>query len=200
VFKKLLLVAAATAAFSGTANASHLIINENFESGFGQFQANGNVARANGQTYAACCGTDAANTNFFAAFGGGNAPSGSLTTFNFETALGQLYTLTFDFAALGGGTETLFADVAGQTFQVNPIANSNLVFSTASFNFAGTGGTTTLSFRSSGVDNVDAILDNVSVSAAVPEPATWAMFLMGFGAVGYSMRSRKLRYDGVQAV
>jgi outer membrane lipase/esterase len=28
----------------------------------------------------------------------------------------------------------------------------------------------------------------------VPEPATWAMFLIGFGAIGYSMRSRKLGY------
>jgi hypothetical protein len=26
---------------------------------------------------------------------------------------------------------------------------------------------------------------------AVPEPATWAMMLLGFGAVGYSMRRRK---------
>nr|WP_223276762.1 PEPxxWA-CTERM sorting domain-containing protein [Sphingomonas daechungensis] len=27
--------------------------------------------------------------------------------------------------------------------------------------------------------------------AAVPEPATWAMMLFGFGAVGLSMRRRK---------
>lgn len=34
-------------------------------------------------------------------------------------------------------------------------------------------------------------VDNVSFTAAVPEPATWAMMLMGFAAVGYSMRRRK---------
>lgn len=28
------------------------------------------------------------------------------------------------------------------------------------------------------------------VTAAVPEPATWALFLLGFGAIGYSMRRR----------
>lgn len=33
-------------------------------------------------------------------------------------------------------------------------------------------------------------VDNVVFSSAVPEPATWAMMLMGFGAVGYSMRRR----------
>ena len=30
------------------------------------------------------------------------------------------------------------------------------------------------------------------VAAAVPEPGTWAMMLIGFGAVGYSMRRRKV--------
>jgi hypothetical protein len=29
------------------------------------------------------------------------------------------------------------------------------------------------------------------VSAAVPEPATWAMMLLGFGAVGFAMRRRR---------
>ena len=35
--------------------------------------------------------------------------------------------------------------------------------------------------------------------AAVPEPATWAMLLVGFGAVGYSMR-RSPREARLQAV
>ena len=26
---------------------------------------------------------------------------------------------------------------------------------------------------------------------AVPEPATWAMFLLGFGAIGWTLRSRR---------
>jgi hypothetical protein len=30
--------------------------------------------------------------------------------------------------------------------------------------------------------------------SAVPEPTTWAMMLIGFGAVGYSMRRRKVSY------
>ncbi|MBT9472342.1 MAG: PEPxxWA-CTERM sorting domain-containing protein [Phenylobacterium sp.] len=37
------------------------------------------------------------------------------------------------------------------------------------------------------------LLDNVSigVSSAVPEPATWAMMIMGFGLVGSAMRRRQ---------
>lgn len=34
-------------------------------------------------------------------------------------------------------------------------------------------------------------VDNVMLSAAVPEPATWAMMLMGFGLVGAGIRSRR---------
>jgi hypothetical protein len=36
--------------------------------------------------------------------------------------------------------------------------------------------------------------------AAVPEPASWAMMLAGFGAVGYAMRRRKVSYRYAQAV
>ncbi len=32
-----------------------------------------------------------------------------------------------------------------------------------------------------------------TLAAAVPEPASWAMMLMGFGAMGYAMRRRRYR-------
>lgn len=32
---------------------------------------------------------------------------------------------------------------------------------------------------------------NATFTPAVPEPATWAMMLLGFGAIGFSMRSRR---------
>lgn len=34
-------------------------------------------------------------------------------------------------------------------------------------------------------------LDGVSLQAAVPEPATWAMLIVGFGAVGFASRRRR---------
>ncbi len=37
-------------------------------------------------------------------------------------------------------------------------------------------------------------IDNINVTAvrgAVPEPATWAMMIAGFGAVGVAMRRRQ---------
>lgn len=33
--------------------------------------------------------------------------------------------------------------------------------------------------------------DNYAVNAPVPEPSTWAMMLLGFGAIGFGMRRRK---------
>lgn len=42
-------------------------------------------------------------------------------------------------------------------------------------------------------------LGELNVLPAVPEPATWALMLFGFGAVGYSLR-RKKHYQLAQAV
>lgn len=43
-------------------------------------------------------------------------------------------------------------------------------------------------------------IDNVAITAAVPEPATWAMMLLGFGAIGYAMRRGKAGAQPTYAV
>lgn len=40
----------------------------------------------------------------------------------------------------------------------------------------------------------------IEIPGAVPEPSTWAMMLIGFGAIGASMRRRKVGYKALQAV
>ena len=59
-------------------------------------------------------------------------------------------------------------------FQVGP--------GTYTINFQGTPGTTSGSFGGSVA---------FQSMAAVPEPGTWALMLLGFGAVGFSMRRRR---------
>ncbi|MBN8808643.1 MAG: PEPxxWA-CTERM sorting domain-containing protein [Sphingomonas sp.] len=61
-------------------------------------------------------------------------------------------------------------------------------------NFVAGGTSQTLSFLSNGTPNglpPVALLDNVSLTAAVPEPASWALMIVGFGAMGYSLRRRR---------
>ena len=56
-----------------------------------------------------------------------------------------------------------------------------------------TGGSDTLSFKSLDVGSpYGPVIGQVSVGA-VPEPATWAMMLMGFGGLGAAMRSSRRR-------
>jgi hypothetical protein len=41
---------------------------------------------------------------------------------------------------------------------------------------------------------------SISLVSSVPEPATWAMMLIGFGAVGYTMRIRRVGFKTLEAV
>lgn len=48
-----------------------------------------------------------------------------------------------------------------------------------------------LQFRGLGVTAADFAVDRVYLTAAVPEPSTWALMLLGFGAVGGAMRTKR---------
>jgi hypothetical protein len=59
-------------------------------------------------------------------------------------------------------------------------------------NFAGTNGSLINTVSFSNNPATDAFESaNFSVTAPVPEPATWAMMLVGFGGIGFAMRRRK---------
>ena len=127
----------------------------------------------------------------------GPVGSGCTTTYETMTApatvAGELYHLTFDYGALGAGSEMLNFSLPDYavTFSLLAVANNNLdtTFQTYSADILGNGRPLTLQFQSSGVANVDAIIDNVRLTGApVPEPATWAMMLLGFGGIGMAMR------------
>jgi hypothetical protein len=53
-------------------------------------------------------------------------------------------------------------------------------------------GTLVLGFSSPSADNQGPLLDNLLVSQAVPEPASWAMLIAGFGLVGAAARRRRI--------
>jgi hypothetical protein len=189
---------AAAASFSAVPAQGATIISENFESGFGVFTPSGQVGIYNGTDYIGCCGTagtPGAMANHFVSFGSGNEASGSIMTTAFNSVAGQLYHVSFDYGALGAGSETLSFSLPdfAVTFGLTAVANNNMdtTFQSAAWDITGTGGVMTIEFHSSGLPNVDAILDNFVITGPapeVPEPATWAMMLLGFGAIGASLR------------
>lgn len=80
-----------------------------------------------------------------------------------------------------GGQSIINAGIADGD-QSAPRTNGRLTFTNLSNPIIG------LSLRSS-QNSLE--VDNFSSVAAVPEPGTWALMLLGFGAVGYSLRRRK---------
>lgn len=114
----------------------------------------------------------------------------------YDTALtAAVYTLSFYYSdrpnigANSNGIDVLlngvsiFAVAGGQGGN-----NTNWVLQ--SFNFSANDGDI-LSFAATGLsDSLGGYVDDVRLAAAVPEPATWAMLILGFGMVGATLRTR----------
>ena len=114
-----------------------------------------------------------------------------------------LYSLTFQFSGNqldGNPAATDIRPVSsfdvtfnGVTSTVTPLSNSSTVFQTFTSTYQVlTGGPVTLAFsQNAGGDEFrGSIIDSISI-AAVPEPATWALMLLGFGVVGSAIRRRR---------
>jgi hypothetical protein len=116
--------------------------------------------------------------------------------------VGQSYHLSFEWAAAqlrnrtGDITEQLHVTFGGQSFDTEILGVPSGGFSgwkAAGFNFTATSGSQVLKFLSIGTPNSlppIASIDGVSLTA-VPEPAVWAMMLIGFGGMGAMLRRRR---------
>lgn len=87
-----------------------------------------------------------------------------------------------------------FGDITGVGlgFAISPIPTDFPVRNVFVEFSASTAGSMKAYAGTTSADNIGPVIDNfrVSVNPAVPEPATWAMMLLGFGAVGSAMRRR----------
>ena len=125
-----------------------------------------------------------------------------------DTVKGQVYDLSFWVGNADGsqnGNYTLpstvmlqIGDDPAQAFtnsDTTPLATNWRRFETT---FVGIGIPTEIVFRNgTPLGDAEAGLDNVSLTAGVPEPAAWAMMILGFGLAGASLRRR--RPDAAQA-
>jgi hypothetical protein len=100
-----------------------------------------------------------------------------------------------EFNIFGGGATTvsfLLTDNLGNAFS---FSNESLGNGSNFFGFQGVNGESiasiTMSFNSTGIDDVRQIRLDETVTAAVPEPSTWAMMILGFLGVGFMAYRRK---------
>ncbi|HVF95013.1 MAG TPA: PEPxxWA-CTERM sorting domain-containing protein [Sphingomonas sp.] len=189
--KKIVLAALATAAViaSVPAHAINLVNNGGFETGnftgWTQFDntgftvvtgATGNIAPHGGQ--------------YQAVFGAVGSTGGITQTLN--TVVGETYSISL-WAANEGGTPN-FGSVSFGGILLGSLTDAPAFdYTNYTFQAVATSASTALSFSFRN-DPSYYHLDDVSVesiAAAVPEPATWAMMLLGFGMTGAAMRYRR---------
>lgn len=125
----------------------------------------------------------------------GNAP-GTLSQ-SFATQIGKTYEVTFDLSANPDGgpavksTKVKVGPASGVfSFPSVAASHANMNYIPETINFTATSNTTTLTFLGNNTSQYGAVIGDVSV-LAVPEPATWASLLLGLGAMGAVMRTRR---------
>ena len=182
------------ATFQGSVNGSTLVL-QNFDS-----FANGATLTDDGfVTYASSSGTPLITSAFLTSTSpnGLGATSvgfflpGDSATFTFDAAI-TAFAIDINTAATTAGAYDVVLNTGDQAFslfETFPGAGTGqFIGFTSSTPFtsvmlsANTGFTYTL-------DTL--IYGDAAAVAAVPEPSTWAMMLLGFGAVGFAMRRRR---------
>jgi hypothetical protein len=159
------------------------------------------------------------NNGFTASPAGGNfvAADGAYNTkpiiqsINGLTA-GQKYNVSFYWAGIqqsgydGAQTEQWSVSLGNQTQSTSVYQNTSHGFSgwkKETFTFTANSANEVLSFLAVGTPTgvpPFSLLDGVELTAAVPEPETWAMLGMGLGLMGFVSRRRKAKAAAAQAV
>ena len=99
-------------------------------------------------------------------------------------------TISFEISLNGGAWTTL------ATHTTNPgLPDAGIIASLSDLYTASAAGTVQLRAINAidAASGNDFALDNLSFASAVPEPGTWAMLFLGFGAIGLMMRRRQSR-------
>lgn len=122
----------------------------------------------------------------------GSATTAFTNTFNFVTPLGfNLANGTLSTSALGtSNIDFTSALLNGTAFSLSPTGTFEFGSLPSTALTAGANNVLTVSGLNTGDGAFSGTLTFAAVSS-VPEPRTWAMMLLGFGAVGFSMRRRR---------
>ena len=104
-------------------------------------------------------------------------------------ATGAVYTFSLSTPFLLDANATYWIEVAAQTGSFGPLSSTEWLWSldTGSDTTGVAGQSVDNAFGPSPVESYGAY----QMQAAVPEPATWAMFLIGFGGIGLTLRNAR---------
>ena len=211
------LAAAALAALAGAAPASASILtNASFEAPGGDSVRNQLVGASDipGWTYDVGAGSfdvyesddqdglTAADGNHYVSFGHDGFVGGSLSQ-SFKTVAGGSYTLSYSVAEQQGDDPSqVFRATITDGTSTYSVDNSALTLSFLAgtpISFTAAGTSATLTFLDAtpvgGGGGSNLALDAAAISGpeagGVPEPASWALMLTGFGAMGAVIRRRR---------
>ena len=199
--KALVATAAALSALASTAHSAELIINGGFESN--SYPGNFTELSSGVTGWTISAGSIDVINLYWQPAGGSysidlNGGAAATLSQAFATNIGQLYNVSFSMAGnpdAGGAVKSIQAGVTGlTTFTFNGAGASHgaMNWQTQSFSFVANSSLSTLTFvGDSGTGPYGAALDNISVTAAVPEPATYGMLLAGLGMLGLLARRRR---------
>ena len=138
------------------------------------------------------------DSNGFLSIGSGNPPVDTLGLFTLTPTAGTTtfnspFTLMVNFTSPGTLSGTYFANVFGSVTDSNA-GGIQVDFDNTAHSFGSGAGAFTLTVNDVAVSNdgvATPITGFIRTATAVPEPATWAMMLMGFAGVGFAMRRRR---------
>ena len=212
-----LLVGAAALAIAGPAGAANLILNGGFNNGLTVGMTNNFSTLGVGSSAINNWAVVGGNIDWIRGYWQSSDGDGYSIDLNgltsgaiaqtISTVAGNGYTLTFDMsgnpdmfrgetrvAVIGAGGVTIGAATYTLTAATS---RSNMLWEERTLGFVATGSSTEIRFTSgnpfppgSGNCCWGAALDNVAVQV-VPEPATWAMMIAGFGGIGGLVRRRR---------
>ena len=195
-------VAAAALAVAGSASAATIILQSDFESVAVAPGSYVIVNSADGWTKGAgTAGIEVQNNVAGAPAADGGAKfveldSNSNSSMYYTLAAGGSYTMSFLYSPrpnVGSGSNGITLFVGGNMLnppgEITGDGGSTTDWVLHTVNFTANAGDQVLFAATGASDSLGGYLDNITISA-VPEPATWAMMIAGFGMAGVAIRRR----------